>query len=246
VINHNLLLIAGKSATGKSASLRSLREPEGVMFLGCEAGKDLPFPNKFQKYNIVDPYQVYEAFEHAEKMDVHTVVIDSLDFLMAMFESVHVIPSSDGRKAWQAYGEYFRNLLQKYVAGSSKNVIMTAHTYDIYNEKEMVMETLIKIKGSVMSQGVEAYFTQALASKVMPVKDLAEYNNPLLVITDDDEILGLKYCFQTKLTKETTGERIRSPLGLWDRQHTYVDNDVQKVLDRTHAYYNPSSQKEES
>lgn len=37
-INDQLVLIAGKSATGKSASLRNLREPESVMYLNCEAG----------------------------------------------------------------------------------------------------------------------------------------------------------------------------------------------------------------
>jgi hypothetical protein len=37
-VNDNLALIVGKSAGGKSASLRNLKNPEGVMYLNCESG----------------------------------------------------------------------------------------------------------------------------------------------------------------------------------------------------------------
>ncbi len=37
-INDNLILLGGKSATGKSASLMNLRDPQGVIYLNCEAG----------------------------------------------------------------------------------------------------------------------------------------------------------------------------------------------------------------
>lgn len=37
-INDHLVLICGKSATGKSASLMNMDNPEGVMYLNCEAG----------------------------------------------------------------------------------------------------------------------------------------------------------------------------------------------------------------
>ena len=42
-VNDNLVLVVGKSAAGKSASLMGLENPEGVMYLNCEAGKKLPF-----------------------------------------------------------------------------------------------------------------------------------------------------------------------------------------------------------
>ena len=38
MINDNLVLIVGKSASGKSMSLHTLQPPEGVMYLNCEAG----------------------------------------------------------------------------------------------------------------------------------------------------------------------------------------------------------------
>ena len=72
----------------------------------------------------------------------------------------------------------------------------------------------------------------------MKIKDLKEYQNDLLVITPEEEALGFKYVFQTKLTKETVNERLRGPMGLWDTKETFIDNDMQKVFDRLHEYYN--------
>lgn len=36
-MNDNLVLIGGESAAGKTASLRNLKDPEGVMYLNCES-----------------------------------------------------------------------------------------------------------------------------------------------------------------------------------------------------------------
>ena len=47
----------------------------------------------------------------------------------------------------------------------------------------------------------------------------------------------MKYVFQTRLTKETVYERIRSPMGMFQINETYIDNDVQLVLNRLREYY---------
>ena len=52
-----------------------------------------------------------------------------------------------------------------------------------------------------------------------------------------DKELGYKYVFQTRLTKETVGERLRGPMGLFSRQETYINNDMQLVFDRLQEYY---------
>lgn len=98
--NDNLVLIGGESASGKSASLRNLKDPEAVMYLNCESNKKLPFPTKFQQFSITDPYQIYEGFNYAEANTgkFHTIVIDTLTFLMDMFESIHVLPVKDSMK----------------------------------------------------------------------------------------------------------------------------------------------------
>jgi len=98
--NDNLVLIAGSSASGKSASLMNIKEPEGVMYLNCEANKKLPFRSKFQEFNIIDPNQIYEAFDYAEgKNDIHTIVIDTLTYLMDMYETMYVLTATNTMKA---------------------------------------------------------------------------------------------------------------------------------------------------
>jgi hypothetical protein len=236
--NRFLILVEGKSATGKTASLMFLNDQEGVMYMNAEAGKELPFPSKFQVGNVLSPQQVLDALTAAEDMpEIHTVVIDSLDFLMNMYEAQKVIPAPNTMKAWGEYAQYFQKLMQKYVAASTKNIVIIAHTSDIYNESDLVMETMVKVKGSTMNQGVESYFCNVIAAKKITLKKLEPYENDLLVITPEEEILGFKYVFQTQLTKETVNERIRGSIGLWDRNHTYIDNNLQNVLDRLHAYY---------
>jgi len=99
-VNDHLVLLCGKSAAGKSASLMNLKNPEGVMYLNCEAGKRLPFRARFKQFTIVDPMQIFEAFDAAENMpDVHTIVVDSLTYLMDMYESLYVINSTNTMKA---------------------------------------------------------------------------------------------------------------------------------------------------
>lgn len=62
--------------------------------------KKLPFRSKFKEYTITDPEQIEEAFEEVEGMDdIHTIVIDSLTYLMDMYESLFVINSTNTMKA---------------------------------------------------------------------------------------------------------------------------------------------------
>ena len=227
-INDQLVLISGKSATGKSASLMGLKNPEGVMYLNCESGKRLPFRTTFKQFTITDPLQVYEAFQAAETMPrIHTIVIDTLTYLLDMYESLYVLNSTNGMKAWGDFAQYFKNLMQDHVAKSTKNVIFLAHTADTLNEGEMVMETKVPVKGSLKNNGIESYFSVILSSKKVSLKALKDYGSPLLTITPEEEALGFKYVYQTRLTKETVNERLRGPLGMFDAKETFIDNNVQ-------------------
>ena len=235
--NDHLVLIGGKSASGKSASLMGIKNPGGVIYLNCEAGKKLPFKSKFKELVITDPMVVYEAFAQAELLpDVHTIIVDSLTFLMDMYESKYVLTSANTMKAWGDYAQYLKNLMLQIVAKSTKNVIFLAHTSDIANEVEMISETLVKVKGSLMNTGVESFFTMVIASKKIPLSKLT-HKNSLLTTSPEEEAVGFKYVYQTKLTKETVNERMRSPLGMWTPEETYIDNNLQNVLNRLHKYY---------
>lgn len=237
-VNDHLVLLCGKSATGKSASLMGLDNPEGVMYLNCEAGKRLPFKAKFKQFTITDPLQVIEAFTAAETMEgVHTIVVDSLTYLLDMYESIYVLPSANGMKAWGDFAQYFKNLMQQSVALSTKSVIFTAHTSDTLNESEMLMETKVPVKGSLKNNGIESYFSAIISSKKVSLKTLKDYSSPLLTITPEEEALGFKYVYQCKLTKDTVNERLRGPLGMFATNETFIDNNMQLVLNRLREYY---------
>ena len=236
--NTQLVLIAGKTSTGKSASLMGLNNPERVAYMNCENNKRLPFPAKFMPANVTDPHQVQltiEALTGNNKFDV--IVIDTLTYLMDMYETQYVLTSANSMKAWGDYGQFFKRLMQEGVAKSDKQIIFTAHTSDIYNEGDMVTETMVKVKGSLMNQGIESYFSTVISTKKVPLKTLEKYQNDLLTISPQEEALGFKYVFQTQLTKETVNERIRGPIGMWLPKETFIDNNAQLVLDRLKQYY---------
>lgn len=237
-INDQLVLISGFSATGKSASLRNIRNQERWFYLGTEAGKRLPFKNKFQNFRIEDPYQVHEAFDHATgNLEVDGIILDSLTFLMDMLETQYVLTSTNTQKAWQDFAQFFKILMQEKVVRFGKPVIITAHLKDELDEKAMEMKTSVPIKGSTKNNGVEAYFSTVVSTKKMVLKELKDYHQPLLNITEEDTDLGYKHVFQTRPTSKTIGEKVRSPMGLFEKKQTFMDNDVQILLDHLKAFY---------
>jgi len=237
-INDQLVLIAGESGTGKSASLLNLPNPERVMYLNCESGKRLPFQSKFSNFVITDPYQVHEAFDHAkDNPQIDTIVIDTITFLMDMFESQYVLNSANSMQAWGHYGQFFKTLMLEKVAASDKSVIILGHTRSELDEKTMEMRSAVPIKGALKNTGVESYFSTVVATKKVELKNLEAYASDLLHISEQDQLLGYKHVFQTQLTKATIGERIRSPMGLFTRAESYMDNDAGLLLKHLYAYY---------
>lgn len=241
-VNDNLVLVVGESASGKSASLMGLPHQDRVMYLNCESGKKLPFRSKFKEFVITDPMQVYEAFDAAEDPQklggkVDTIVIDTQTYLMDMYESLYVIGAANGQQAWGNYAQYFKNLMQQKVAASTKDVVFLAHSAEVLNEAEAKMERRVPVKGSLKNNGIESFFSLVVATKKLTLKHLKDFKNDMLIITPEEEALGFKHVFQTRLTKETVGDRIRGPMGMWTQQETYIDNNIQFVFDRLHSYY---------
>ena len=236
--NDHLVLISGESATGKSAALKDLPNHERVLYLNCESGKKLPFRNKFQSHVITDPYQVHEAFDYAlNNPDIDIIVIDTLTFLMDMFETQYVLASNDTQKAWGNYQQFFKILMQEKVASSDKAVIILAHTRAEYDPSELIMRSVVPVKGALKNNGIEAYFSLVVSTKKIQLKTLEKYANSMLNITSDDELLGFKHVFQTRQTKETIGERIRAPMGMWEIKETYIDNNAAMLLKHLEEYY---------
>lgn len=236
-MSKKVVLICGESGTGKSASLRNLKNQEKVLYLCCEAGKDLPFKSKFKEVVVTHPKQVLEGIAWAEKNKYETVVIDTVDFLMNMFESEVVNKSSNTMRAWGDYQQYFVNLMQQVVAKSELNFIFLAHTRTDINEDTGDTHTYVPVKGALKGQGLEAYFNVIVGSKKVSVKKLKDFENDLLKITEADERMKIKYVYQTQLTDVSVNERIRGPMDLFTYEETFIDNDAQQLLDRLINYY---------
>lgn len=238
-MNNQMALICGLSGSGKSASLRNIRNQDRWYYFNAEAGKRLPFKNTFQDFRITDPYQIQEGFDHAtaNRADVDGIIIDTMTFLMDMYETQYVLTSAKTMQAWGDFAQYFKQIMQQKVVQFDKPVLILAHTREDLDEKAMEMRTAVPIKGALKNNGVEAYFSTVVATKKIQIKELEAYANDLLTITEEDEMLGYKHVFQTRLTKATVGERIRSPMGLFTREQTYMDNDAQLLLDHLHKFY---------
>lgn len=238
--NDQLILVSGFSGSGKSAALRNIRNQENWLYLNCESGKRLPFANKFDKYVITDPMQVMEAFDFAsapEQAHVEGIIVDSLTFLMDMYESQYVLTAVNTMQAWSNFAQFLKTLMQQKVPTFGKPVIFTAHLLDVLDEKNMEIKTSVPVKGSLKNNGVEAFFSTVVNAKKMTLKDLEKYGSQLLTFTDEEKEVGFKHVFQTRITKGTTGERIRSPMGMFDRSQTFIDNDCQLLLDHLKEYY---------
>ena len=176
-----------------------------------------------------------ECIANPDKVD--GIIIDSLTFLMDMYESQYVLKASNTMRAWSDYNQFFKTLMQDKVVKFGKPTIFIAHVQDNLDERSMEIKTSVPIKGALKGNGVESYFSTVVASKKVPIKELEKYNSPLLEITDEERELGFKYVFQTRITKNSTGERIRSPMGLFSKDMTYIDNDCQLLLNHLQEFY---------
>ena len=230
----------GKPNTGKSTSLMKLPNQDRMVYLNTDL-KPLPFQDKFlRNVQVADALDVLTYIQEIENNpNVDGAILDTITFLMDMYERQYVLTAADTRSAWGAYGQFYKELIHAIKAGT-KDYIIFAHEDQFLNEQSMQMESRVPVKGSVGKTGVEADFTTILSTKQMPVKKLQDpkLQNDLLHISEEEEEDGFKYVFCTRVTKETVGEKMRSAMGLWKRNELYIDNDVNQVMQRLREYYN--------
>lgn len=235
--NKNIVLIMGKPNTGKSTSLRNLRNQDRMVYLNTDL-KELPFRSRFLKNvevkDALDVLTYIQDIENAEQ--VEGAVLDTITFLMSMYERQYVSNSANTQKAWGDYATFYKEFIHAIKAGT-KDYAILAHEDTLLNEQTMQMESKVPVKGSVGKIGVEADFTTILSTKQMPIKKLEGFENELLHITDEEREDGFKYVFCTRVTKETIGEKMRSAMGLWSRKELYIDNDLNQVFNRLKEYY---------
>lgn len=234
--NKNIVLVTGKPNSGKSSSLRNL-PMQSMVNLNTDL-KELPFRDKFMASVHVD--NSLDIFNYVNEIeanpDVTGAVLDTITFLMGMYERQYVINATNTQAAWGAYGNFYRDLIHSIKSGSKSYAILS-HEDTQLNEQTMQYETKVPIKGAVGKIGVEADFTTILSAKALPIKKLEGFENDLLTITDQEKEDGIKYVFQTRVTKDSAGEKTRSALGLWERNELYIDNDLNNVFERLRKYY---------
>lgn len=235
--NKNIVLVMGKPNTGKSTSLMKLHNQEKMVYLNCDL-KELPFKSKFAvNAEVADAYNVLDFIDEIESQPgIEGGVLDTITFLMAMFERQYVNTATDTQKAWGKYGNFYRDLIHRLKSGT-KDYAILAHAETKHNEDEMKMETSVPIKGAVGKIGVEADFTTILSTRQIAISKLKDFENDLLHITDEEKEDGFKFVFVTRITKDSIGEKMRSAMGLWTRKELYIDNDLNQVFARLKQYY---------
>jgi len=242
--NNKMFLICGYSATGKTASLRTIKNQEDWIYFGCEAGKGVPFKHNFTYVPIIDPMDLLATMEEIieDEKDPNNkpyqgIIIDSLDFLMNQFESMYCYNVQDSRKGWQDYGQYFKKLLQETLVKWNKPVICIAHLQTDMQDETNVMLSHAPIKGALKGTLIEAYFNIVIYARKMSVPELKPYTNNLLHISEREKNVGIKYVFQTLPTKLDHNNTIRGPMDLFSDNETFIDNDCQLILDKLEEYY---------
>ena len=236
--NRRIALIMGPPANGKSTSLRNLKNPAGVVYFNTDR-KELPFKSGFMNVQINDPYEILSYMDEIgtqPKETVHTIIIDTITFLMDMFETKYVVNAANTQAMWGQYAQFYKQVIDKALS-MDKNIIFLAHEKKVMNADDMVLETKVPIKGSVGATGVEANFEVVLSAKKIATAKLEYLGKTPLLVNDDEEGLGLMYVFQTKIDKNTLNERMRSPFGMWGKDEKYINNDIQSVIDRLDSYY---------
>jgi len=241
--NKNIVLVVGTPATGKSTSLMHMENQSRIAYLNADL-KELPFKSEFRNVDLVDPKTILAAIPQIEASeDIDSGVLDTITLLMNQFERQYVTTHRNAKGVidtmggWGEYSKFYSQFMTA-IKGGSKNYAILAHVSDTLNEKEMVLETKVPVKGAVGKIGVEADFTTIIACKCMSVTSLEAYSNDLLTITDEEREDGYKYVFQTRITAGALGEKMRSAMGLWSRDELYIDNNLSNVFKRLNEYYN--------
>lgn len=153
--NRHIALVMAPPSSGKTTSLRNLRNPERVVYLNTDR-KNLPFKSKFINAYINDPLDILNYLDEIkDSSEVDTVIIDTITFLMDMFETQYVVDAPNTQTAWGQYAQFYKQVIDKALS-MNKTVIFLAHEKKVMNDSEMVLETKVPVKGSVGHTGVSS------------------------------------------------------------------------------------------
>lgn len=219
--NYSLFLLVGKSGSGKTSSLRNMPLEETVL-INAEAKSMLPFKGakRLYKHFIVNDITKFQRGLDVVLSDekVKYVVIDSLTFLMSMYEIQVVNQAVNTMKAWGEYAVFYKEIIHK-LKTSKKNVVVTVHPCETLDEATGIINQCASVKGSLRGM-IEADFNVVIYTHIF-----------------NDEEGNLKYGFLTNKTKDTIGLSVKSPFGMFETS-MLSDNDVMVIFNTLDKFQN--------
>lgn len=250
--NKLTILIEGVSGGGKSSSFQDIPVDvqKYVLFLNAE-GKELPFAHNFCEFKINDPVQVIAAlnriiegvpFKHKSGEEIHPkmVCLDSFTFLMDQFVSLYINTAEDTRGAWGNYANYIRTLMLEKVAKLRIPFVATTHILQSDDMENMEKVSRAAIQGGIgKGNGLESYFTTVVYAKQLRMKDVEPFfaEATMLTLTEEETFDEKKHVFVTRPAKQHSGDRIKSPRGMFGVKDLYMDNSIPKLITHINNFY---------
>ena len=250
--NKLTILIEGVSGGGKSSSFQDIPADlqKYVLFLNAE-GKELPFSHDFCEFKINDPYHVHAAlnriikntpFKHKSGEEIHPklVALDSFTFLMDMFVAMYINTAADTRGAWGEYATFIRTTMLEKVAKMSIPFIATTHILQSDDMENMEKVSRAAIQGSIgKGNGLESYFTTIVYAKQLRLKEIEPFlaEATMLTLTKEELFDEKKHVFVTRPARQHSGDRIKSPRGMFSTKDLYMDNSIPKLITHINQFY---------
>ena len=204
------VLIMGRSGSGKSASLRNIKE---TMFVVNVNRKPLPFKNNenLKIMNCDEYLKIKSALKAAYDKDIKLAVIDDAGYLMTgKFMAGH--RQAKGNSQFDLYNEIADNFysLIKFISDDLPEDMIVYVT--MHEEKNDMGESKPKTIGKLLDDKVciEGMFTIVLHAMKLDNKYVFATNTDGLDVT-------------------------KSPIGMFNE--TYIDNDLQLVTNEIRNYY---------
>lgn len=250
--NKLTVLVEGVSGGGKSSSFQDIPTElqKYVIYLNAE-GKELPFSHDFCEFRITDPFQVHAAinrvnegqtFKHKSGEDIHPklVALDSFTFLMDQFVAKYVRTADDTRGAWGDYANFIRTLMLEKVAQMNIPFIATTHIQINDDMENMEKVSRAAIQGGIgKGNGLESYFTTVVYAKQLRLKEIEPFlaDATMLTLTEEERFDEKKHVFVTRPARQHSGDRIKSPRGMFSTRDLYMDNSITKLLTHINNFY---------
>jgi len=250
--NKLTVLIEGVSGGGKSSSFQDIpmELQKYVLFLNAE-GKELPFANDFTEFKVTEPYQVHAAlrriiegkdFKHksGEMILPKLVGLDSFTFLMDQFVAQYVNTAEDTRGAWGDYATFIRTTMLELVAKLHIPFIATTHILQSDDMENMEKVSRAAIQGGIgKGNGLESYFTTVIYAKQLRLKEVEPFfaEATMLTLSEEEKFDEKKHVFVTRPARQHSGDRIKSPRGMFSTKDLYMDNSIPKLITHINNFY---------